>query len=214
MGDPAPPPVRLVHPEQIEAESFRIIEAEIGAHALPPAEFQIVRRVIHASADFDYARTLAFSPGAVAKGVAALRAGRDIVCDVEMIRAGISKEKLARLGGKVHSFISDPDVADEAKRAGVTRAIASMRKAAGACPGAVYAIGNAPTALLEIVDLAKAGKAAPALVIGVPVGFVQAAEAKEGLIASGIASIACRGRKGGSPVAVAIVNALLRLAEA
>ena len=204
---------RLKSPEAIEAESFRIIEEEMGPHSFSPGEFNIARRVIHATADFEFARTLVFHPEAIARGIAAIRKGGDLVVDVAMIQAGVSKPALASFGGKVQSFITDEDVIAEAKREGITRAIASMRKAARLAPQAILAIGNAPTALFEALNLIEAGKMAPALVVGVPVGFVSAVESKDALIASGYPHIAAKGRKGGTPVAVSILNALLNLAK-
>ncbi len=202
----------IVDPEKIEAESFRIIEEELGPHAFTPEQFQIVRRVIHASADFEFARQLRFHPRAVVSGIEALRRGADVVADVEMVQAGVSKVGLARFGGTVRCFISDQDVIGEAKAAGVTRAIMSMRKAVRLVKGGVYAIGNAPTALFELIRLIELGEAAPDLVIGVPVGFVSAAESKQALAAIDTPFITALGRKGGTPTAVATVNALLRLA--
>ncbi|HET8760225.1 MAG TPA: precorrin-8X methylmutase [Nitrospiria bacterium] len=202
----------IVDPERIEAESFRIIEDELGPHEFGPPEFQIVRRVIHASADFEFARQLRFHPRAVAAGIEALRRGVDVVADVEMVQAGISKAGLARFGGGVRCFISDADVIAEAKAAGVTRAIMSMRKAAREVQGGIYAIGNAPTALFELIRLIQAGEARPDLVVGVPVGFVSAAESKDALAGLDWPFITALGRKGGTPAAVATVNALLRMA--
>lgn len=204
---------RTVDPEEIERQSFEIIERELGTHAFGPREFRVVQRAIHASGDFDFARNLVFHPAAIEAGLAALRAGRDVVVDVEMVKVGVSRSILQKLGGDVRCFISDPDVIARAREEGVTRAIVAMRKAAAECPDALVAVGNAPTALLEMIDLARRRAAAPALVVGAPVGFVAAAESKEALIESGLPFIACRGRKGGSSVAVAIVNALLRLAD-
>lgn len=205
---------RLLAPEAIEAESFRIIEEELGPHTFAPAEFSIVRRVIHATADFEFSKNLVFHPEAIARGVAAIKVGSRVVVDVAMIQAGVSKPALMSFGGDVQSYITDPDVVEEAKREGITRAIASMRKAARLAPDAIYAIGNAPTALFEVLNLIHAGKMAPALVVGVPVGFVSAVESKAALIESGYPHIAARGRKGGTPVAVSILNALLSLAKA
>lgn len=200
-------------PEAIEAESFRIIEEELGPHSFSPEEFNIVRRVIHATADFEFAKNLVFHPEAIRRGIEAIRGGADFVVDVAMIQAGVSKPALAAFGGQVFSYITDDDVIEEAKREGYTRAIASMHKAAGLKPRAVYAVGNAPTALFEVVHLIESGRMAPALVVGVPVGFVSAVESKEALIAGGHPHIAARGRKGGTPVAVSILNALLSLAK-
>ncbi|HVR87100.1 MAG TPA: precorrin-8X methylmutase [Planctomycetota bacterium] len=203
---------RILNPEAIEAESFRIIESELGPHSFSPDEFAIVQRAIHSTADFDFARTIRFHPDAIRSGLGAIRAGRNIVADVQMIQAGINKTGLKKYGGDVLCFIGDPDVTEKAKAEGVTRAILSMRKAAEQGPGAIYAIGNAPTALLELVRLADVAK--PALVVGVPVGFVSAAESKDELARTALPYITALGRKGGTPVAVSIVNALIRLAGA
>ena len=206
---------KIVAPEAIEAESFRIIEEEMGTHTFPPDQFNIVRRVIHATADFEFVKTLRFHPDAVKRAIAAIQSGCDIVVDVAMIQAGVSKPSLASFGrGRVLSFITDEDVVAEAKREGITRAIVSMRKAAREAPEAIYAIGNAPTALFETVNLIARNLMRPAVVVGVPVGFVSAVESKDALIESGYPHIAARGRKGGTPVAVSILNALLSLAKA
>ncbi|HWB08313.1 MAG TPA: precorrin-8X methylmutase [Pirellulales bacterium] len=203
---------RILNPEAIEAESFRIIAEELGEHSFSPDEFAVVQRAIHSTADFEFARTLRFMPGAIRSGVEAIRAGRSIVADVQMIQAGINKTGLKKFGGEVFCFISDDDVVAAAKEAGLTRAIMSMRKAARQIPGAMYAIGNAPTALLELLKLAH--EARPSLVVGVPVGFVSAAESKDELAQTQLPYITALGRKGGTPVAVSIVNALIRLASA
>lgn len=198
---------------RIEDESFAIIDREVGTHALPPATWQVVRRVIHATADFEFLHLVHVHPDAITAGIAALRAGRPVIADVKMIAAGVSEERLAARGSVLRSYISDDDVIAAARAAGSTRAIEAMRKAhrAGELDGAIVAVGNAPTALLEIVRLAREEGARPALVVGVPVGFVSAAESKEALLASGLPAIVARGRKGGSPVAVAILHALLLL---
>lgn len=203
---------RILNPEAIEAESFRIIESELGPHSFSRDEFAIVQRAIHSTADFDFARTIRFHPEAIRSGIEAIRAGKSIVADVQMIQAGISKVGLKKFGGEVHCFISDEDVIAKAKAEGVTRAIVSMRKAAELGSGLIYAIGNAPTALLELTRLADVAK--PALVVGVPVGFVSAAESKDELALTNLPFITALGRKGGTPVAVSIVNALIRLAGA
>lgn len=206
-----------MRPEEIEAESFRIIEAEVGAHPWPPAEWQVVRRVIHTSADFDYARSMHFSADAVAGGVAAIRRGRGIVTDTAMALAGIAKPRLEKFGIAAACYVADPEVAREAKAQGITRSILAMRKGAADPGNGIFVIGNAPTALFELLRLVKEEGVCPDLIIGMPVGFVGAAESKERLIAGAAESrtpfIANRGRKGGSNVAAAVVNALLIMAE-
>jgi precorrin-8X/cobalt-precorrin-8 methylmutase len=198
----------------IEDSSFAIIDAEVGPHDFPPAEWQVVRRVIHATADFEFRSLMRFSGDAVARGTRALRAGCPVVVDVKMIAVGLNEARLAAYGCEVHGFISDEDVIAEAQAKDSTRAIEAMRKAhrRGVLDGAIVAVGNAPTALLEIVRLVLEEGARPALVVGVPVGFVSAAESKEELLTSGVPFIVARGRKGGSAIAVAVLHALLYLA--
>jgi len=198
----------------IEDSSFAIIDAEVGAHDFPPAEWQVVRRVIHATADFEFKSLMRFSRDAIAAGVRALRAGCPVVVDVKMIAVGLNEERLASYGCKVHGFISDEDVIAEAKAKNSTRAIEAMKKAhrLGLLDGAIVLVGNAPTALLETVRLVREEGAKPALVVGVPVGFVSAAESKEEVLGAGVPFIVARGRKGGSTIAVAILHALLYLA--
>ena len=199
----------FLQPQQIEEQSFSIITELLGDRVFPPDEEPVIKRVIHTTADFDYAENLTFSPGAVKKGVEALRSGCHIVTDTSMAMAGINKTALGRLGGRVHCFIADPDVAAEARTRGVTRSAVSMEKAAQLdCP-CIFAIGNAPTALMALARLIKAGRVKPALVIGVPVGFVNVVESKERIMKSGVPHIVARGRKGGSNVAAAICNALI-----
>ena len=201
-------------PADIELTSLSIITAELEELGLtpPPEVAPVVKRVIHTTADFDYARNLQFTPGAVSAGVAALRAGTPIITDTNMALAGISKPALARLGGSALCYMADPEVAALAKEAGTTRAVASMHRAAAEHPGAILAVGNAPTALLTIADEIEAGLR-PALVIGVPVGFVNVVESKERLFAvcqaHQVPAIVAMGRKGGSNVAAAICNALV-----
>lgn len=201
-------------PQEIEAKSFAMITEELGTHSFTEEQFPVVQRVIHASADFELGRSLVFHPDAVTAGVRAIHDGRAIVADVQMVQAGISKPRIAKYGGDVHVYISDPDVARDAKALNTTRAIISVRKACEVHPGAIFAIGNAPTALLELIRLVKEGLAKPSLIVGVPVGFVSAAESKEELLKLDVPYITNRGRKGGSPVAVATVNALSLLADA
>ena len=171
--------LEIIKPMDIEKRSFEIISELLGDTPIAPENELVVKRVIHTSADFDYAKNLTFSEGAVAKGIAALRGGCDIVTDTQMARAGINKTILGKLGGEVHCFMSDPDVAAEAKERGITRAIVSMEKAAKLGKPCIFAIGNAPTALIAIKELMEAGKLHPALIIGVPVGFVNVVESKE-----------------------------------
>ncbi len=208
MGDAT----AILEPSAIEAESFRIIDAEAGAHGFGPREWAVVRRVIHTTADFDFTRATLFAPGALEAGLAALRRGTRIHCDTNMVLSGVSKPRLARFGSAIACPVADPDVAAAARGEGITRSIVALRK--GVAEGAgIFLIGNAPTALFELLRLAREEGVQPALVVGVPVGFVGAAESKEALIASGLPYITCRGRKGGSAVAAAICNALLILAE-
>jgi precorrin-8X/cobalt-precorrin-8 methylmutase len=197
----------------IEDGSFAIIDAEAGAHGFAPDEWQVVRRVIHATADFEFTSLMRLHPDAVRAGIAALRRGCPVVVDVKMISVGLNEQRLAAYGCKVHCFISDDDVIAEAKAKNSTRAIESMRKAhrLGLLDGAVVAVGNAPTALLEVVRLARDEGVKPALIVGVPVGFVSAAESKEEALGIDVPHIIARGRKGGSPIAVAILHALLLL---
>ncbi len=206
-----------MRPEEIEAESFRIIDAETGPHQWSAAEWPVVRRAIHTTADFEYARSMVFSPCAVDAGVAALRAGRGIVTDTNMALSGINRRLLARFGVSAKCFVADPEVAEDSARRGMTRSIIAMRKAASDRGTGIFVIGNAPTALFELLRLVREEGLRPDLVIGVPVGFVGAEESKEELIreASGrrIPFITNRGRKGGSNVAAAVTNALLLMAD-
>ena len=202
-------------PEEIEAASFAIIDAEAGDHGWPPQEWQVVRRAIHTSADFEYAQAMVLSDDVVAKAVAALKNGAGIVTDTNMALSGISKPRLASFGCLLSCHVADPDVAAQAKAEGVTRSITAMRKAVANPDNRIFIIGNAPTALFELLRLIDAGAVKPALIIGLPVGFVGAEESKNAL-ASGthdIPFITNIGRKGGSNVAAAVVNALAILAH-
>jgi len=199
---------------QIEADSFSIVDAEAGDHGWPADAWQVVRRVVHATADFDFVRAMAISDGAIAAGVKALRRGAPIVADVGMIAAGLSLPRLSHFGTKVQSHIADPDVIEQAKAAETTRAVMAMRKAKAELAGGIAAVGNAPTALLEIARMVREEGLKPALIVGVPVGFVSAAESKDVAAQLPVPTIVCRGRKGGSSVAVAVLHALLALAEA
>ena len=201
-------------PADIERTSISIITRELDELGLtpPPETAAVVKRVIHTTADFDYAKNLRFTPGAVQAAVRALQRGAVIVTDTNMALAGISRPGLAKLGGEAVCYMADPAVAEAAKQAGTTRAVAAMHRAAREHPGAILAVGNAPTALLTIAEEIEAGLR-PALVIGVPVGFVNVVESKETLFAiceqHGVPAIAAMGRKGGSNVAAAICNALV-----
>ncbi|MDT3670402.1 MAG: precorrin-8X methylmutase [Aromatoleum sp.] len=202
----------------IEHDSFAIIDAEVGHHDYRPDQWPVVRRMIHANADFEFNGLTDFHTDAVAAGLAAiLEGGTRIVADVEMICVGLSASRLAHFGMRTHQFISDADVIAQAKAEETTRAVQAMRKAhrQGLLDGAIVGIGNAPTALIEVVRLIREEGARPALVIGMPVGFVSAAESKD-LMAevADVPWIVIRGRKGGSTLVVAAIHALLGLAEA
>lgn len=201
----------IIKPMEIEKRSFEIISGILADKGivLDPVNEPVIKRVIHTTADFDYTENLVFSENAVRLGIEALKTGCDVVTDTQMAKAGINKTGLAKLGGEVHCFMADEDVAKEAKDRGITRAAVSMEKAAKLEKPLIFAIGNAPTALIALDELIKKGKLAPKLIIGVPVGFVNVVESKELMIASPVPHIVARGRKGGSNVAAAIVNALL-----
>ena len=201
--------IEHVNPADIEKRSFEIIGSLLGDRKLDPECEPVIKRVIHTTADFDYVENLIFSDGAVRKGIEALKNGCDIVTDTQMARSGINKTILGRLGGHAHCFMSDEDVAREAKARGVTRAIVSMERAAKLDKPCIFAVGNAPTALISIWEQMNAGILKPALIIGVPVGFVNVVESKELILASDADYIVARGRKGGSNVAAAICNALM-----
>ena len=198
-----------IAPMDIEKRSFEIITELLGEKRFDPENEPVIKRAIHTTADFDYADNLVFSPHAVQKGIEALRGGCDIVTDTQMAKAGINKTILGKLGGEVHCFMSDEDVAREAKARGVTRAIVSMERAAKLPKPCIFAIGNAPTALICIRELIDAEKLTPALIVGVPVGFVNVVESKELILELDTPHIVARGRKGGSNVAAAICNAML-----
>lgn len=201
----------ILRPMDIEKRSFEIISgilAEEGV-VLDPENEPVIKRVIHTTADFEYVNNLVFSENAVKTGIEALKSGCDIVTDTQMAKAGISKAALSKLGGEVRCFMSDDDVAAEAKARGVTRAAVSMEKAAKLEKPLIFAIGNAPTALIALDELMREGRLSPKLIIGVPVGFVNVVESKELIIASSVPHIVACGRKGGSNVAAAIVNAML-----
>lgn len=202
-----------VKPMDIEARSFDIITEELGDTKLIPGTEPIVKRCIHTSADFDYAKNLCFSEGAVEKAMEAIRGGACIVTDTQMAKAGINKKALARYGGEVYCFMSDEDVAEQAKEKGTTRATVSMEKAAALKKPLIFAIGNAPTALVRLYELIEDGRLSPALIIGVPVGFVNVVQSKELIMEAGVPYIVARGRKGGSNIAACICNALLYMLD-
>ncbi len=195
------------HP--IELESFRIIGTELGPVSFSAPETEILKRVIHTTADFEFKNILRFSSNAVEAGVEAFRNGANIITDVKMVGVGVSRERLAVFGSSLHCGVSDDAVIIEASKTGATRTATAMRMAADKIDGAIVAIGNAPTALRELLRLVREEGASPALVVGVPVGFVGAIEAKEELLASGVEYITIPGRKGGSTIAVSIINGLL-----
>lgn len=203
--------IEIVKPEDIEKKSFEIIEKELASMniSLPEQNAPVIKRVIHTTADFDFASTLRFSPDAVTIARRLIKNGADIITDTNMAKAGISKSSLARFGGQVICFMADEDVAREAKERGVTRALVSMERAAGLGKKLIFALGNAPTALISLYEMMKAGKYSPDFVIGVPVGFVNVVAAKELFLGGQVPYIINEGRKGGSTVAAAICNALL-----
>ena len=201
-----------VAPKEIEAKSFEIITQELGEHVdqpLVPGTEAIVKRCIHTSADFDYAKNLCFSEGVVEQALEAIRGGASIVTDTQMAKAGINKKSLGAYGGQAYCFMSDEDVAAAAKEKGCTRAAASMEKAAAMGEDLIFAIGNAPTALVRLYELVREGKIHPRLIIGVPVGFVNVVASKELIMELDVPYIVARGRKGGSNIAACICNALL-----
>lgn len=201
--------LQQVLPREIEKRSFEIITEEIGARELDPVQAPIIKRVIHTTADFDYLDNLCFSQNAVRKMQQAIREGACIVTDTQMAKSGINKKELAKYGGEVFCFMSDEDVAKTAKENGTTRAVASMDKAAMLHRDIIFAVGNAPTALVRLYELMHEGRCRPEGIIGVPVGFVNVVEAKELILQTDCNYIVARGRKGGSNVAAAICNALL-----
>ena len=207
--------IEHVQPGDIESRSFEIIAAELAAKGieLDPEQDPVIRRAIHTSADFDYAETLKFSADAVSTARELIKAGADIVTDTNMALTGINKKRLAEYGGSVRCYMADTDVAAEARERGVTRASVSMEHAASDITASgrktIFAIGNAPTALITLRDMYDEGTFIPDFIIGVPVGFVNVVEAKELILETDIPHIVNRGRKGGSNVAAAIVNALL-----
>lgn len=200
---------RIMKPMDIEKRSFEIIASHLGDTYIPEDRKDIVMRVIHTTADFDYVENLKFSEDAVSSALTALKNGACIVTDTNMGLSGINKAALSKLGCEAVCFMADPDVAEEAAKRGVTRAVVSMEKAAGLNKRLIFAVGNAPTALLALDELIRDKKIKPELIIGVPVGFVNVCESKEIIMKSGVPYIVAAGNKGGSNVAAAVCNALL-----
>ena len=205
--------LQRVAPAEIEQRSMEIIAGEMGPHSFTEEQLPVVKRCIHTSADFDYMKNLRFTPGAVAAGVAAIRSGCTIVTDTRMAWSGINKRVLEKFGGQAVCFMADADVAAEAKERGETRATISMERAAKLEGPVILAVGNAPTALVRACELMEAGQFSPALVIGVPVGFVNVVESKELLATMPGEHIIAMGRKGGSNIAATICNAMLYMAS-
>lgn len=201
--------IENVLPQDIEKRSFQIIENEMGYHNFKQEQLLIVKRVIHTTADFDYIKNMVFSENAVQNGLNAIQNGASIVTDTHMTKAGINKNLLKKFGGEVFCFMSDEDVAKDAKENKTTRAVASMNKACKLNDDIIFAIGNAPTALLRLAELIDENKINPKLIIGVPVGFVNVIQSKDIILTKDIEYIVAKGRKGGSTVAAAICNALL-----
>jgi precorrin-8X/cobalt-precorrin-8 methylmutase len=200
-------------PEEIEALSFSIIEQEIGSHEFTDAQWQVVRRMIHTSADFEYKRSVRFHPDAIEAGLNAIRRGNTVITDTNMARVGIRKGELSHFGVRVECLMSDPAVGKRAAETGITRATAAVDAALDKIEGGIYVVGNAPTALLRLMEQVNRKKAQPALIVGLPVGFVNAAESKAELVKMDIPYITNVGRKGGSNVAASVVNALAIMAD-
>lgn len=203
--------IEYVRPQDIEKRSFAIISKELEEKGivLPKEQELVTKRAIHTSADFDYAKTMTYSAHAVGIAKKLIQNGADIVTDTNMALAGVSKKELAKYGGEAHCFMAEEEVAKIAKERGVTRAAVSMEKAAQIEKPVIFAIGNAPTALIELYEMIQSGKYRPAFIIGVPVGFVNVEAAKDLILKTDVPYIINRGRKGGSNIAAAICNALL-----
>ena len=200
-------------PDQIESLSFQIIAKEIGDHNLSQDQWTIVRRMIHTSADFEYGSMTRFHPNAIQSGLDAIRGGKKIITDTNMARVGIRKKELDRFGASTVCFMNDPDIHRRARASGSTRARIAVDMAVDDMKDGIYVVGNAPTALLRLIELVEAQQAQPALIIGLPVGFVNAAESKAALMDLGYPYITNLGRKGGSNVAASVVNALAIMAS-
>jgi len=199
-------------PQDIESASMKIIEAEAGAHSFSAEEWNIVRRIIHATADFEVMNSIRFHPHAIAAGVAAIKKGCPIYADTEMLAVAVTKNVQARFGCSVLCHVADPAIKIESDSSGTTRSALAVRKAAPALTHGIIAVGNAPTALTEAIKLCTEGMITPDLIIGMPVGFVGAAESKQQLFSSNLVYITMLGRKGGTPATVAAINALMKIA--
>jgi len=204
--------IKGMRPEEIEKRSFRLIEERVPHHSFTPQEWAIVKRMIHATADFDLANKVRFHPKAIAEGIKALKRGYPIITDTKMVKVGISLTRLQNYKTKILCAISRREVIGEARASGRTRASVAMEKLSSFLEGSIVAIGNAPTALVEILELSQKDFPKPSLIVGVPVGLVGARESKEMLMEQGIPYITVRGEKGGSPLAVSIINSLTLLA--
>ncbi|MEK7828684.1 MAG: precorrin-8X methylmutase [Deltaproteobacteria bacterium] len=214
MGRLKPCPTHhLPNQHPIEAESFRLIGEQLDESRFDAMELPIVKRLVHTTADFEYADLVRFGNNAIEAGIDAISRGADIITDVRMVEVGISRERFNKFGGQIRCFVADADVIAQAQKDNITKTAAAMQKALGYMDSSIVVIGNAPTALLKLIKMIKEEKARPAVVIGVPVGFVGAEESKEELMKLDLPYISIKGKKGGSTVAVAIVNALLMMAE-
>ena len=212
LGDGTIRTSRVLHPNEIETESFRIIDTLLDLTPFPESHRPVIKRVVHTTGDPDFAGTLVFHPEAVSSGLEAIRRGRNVFTDVNMVKTGVDRKRLASFGGEVICRVASPSIRKKAEEEGKTRASTAIRASAPALSGGIVAIGNAPTALRETIKLVEEGRTRPALIVGIPVGFVGAAESKSELEKQSIPYITNRGTKGGSAVAAAIVNALLRMA--
>ncbi len=202
-----------MNPREIEQRTFEIIDEEAGAHDFTPKQWEVVRRMIHTTADFEYVKTTCFHPRAITAGIDAIRRGKAIITDTHLAQSGIRKKELLEFGGRVHCFVSDREIAKQAEKEGTTRAHAAVDAALDVMKGGIYVIGNASSALLQLIDFVENNKANPALIIGLPVGFVNATETKETLLKKDFPFITNVGRKGGALVAASVVNTLMLLAR-
>lgn len=200
-------------PDEIERSSFQIIDQEAGTHHFTGQQWSIIRRMIHTTADFEFKEMVRFHPDAISAGIEAIRNGKMIITDTNMARVGIRKKESEQFGGQVKCYINDPLIHEKAVVTGGTRAKAAVDMAISEMKDGIYVVGNAPTALLRLIELVSAKKARPALIIGLPVGFVNAAESKAALMEMDTPYISNVGRKGGSNVAASVVNALAILAN-